>query len=108
VTEADALDTAAAVRELAREAEALGADADTLTRLEAVAALKPAGVGGQADGEWPKPEGAPDDWNAAAVLADGAQPEPTSEPEAAAAKKPAAAKAKDPAPAPPADEEEPF
>jgi phage recombination protein Bet len=108
VGEAEVLDTAAAVRELAREADALGADQKVLERLEAIAALKPAGVGGQADGEWPKPEGAPDDWNAAAVLADGAQPEPTSEPDPAAAKKPAAAKAKDPAPAPPADEEEPF
>lgn len=112
VKEAEARETAAAVRELAREAEALGADAEVLVRIEAIAALKPGDEGNQANGEWARPEGAPDDWNAPAVLGEGE--EKPEQPEAETAKKATkAAAAKpavepEPAAAEPPTEEEPF
>lgn len=112
VKEAEVLETAAAVRELAREAEALGADADVLVKLEAIAALKPADEGDQANGPWAKPEGAPDDWDQPAVLAarEEAAEQPETEPAKKATKPPAATPASEPEPAAAAStaDEEPF
>jgi hypothetical protein len=108
VKEAEGRETAAAVRELAREAEALGADAEVLVQLEAIAALKPGAEGNQAEGSWARPEGAPDDWNTPAVLGEGeqAEPEPAKKTTKAAAAKPAAEP--EPVAAEPPTEEEPF
>jgi hypothetical protein len=111
VKEAEGRETAASVRELAREAEALGADAEVLVRIEAIAALKPGAEGEQAEGTWAKPEGAPDDWNQPAVLGEGDEkPEPPKKSTKAAAAKPAPEA--EPAPAGPAaaesEEEQPF
>ena len=68
VKEAEALDTEAAVRELQREAEALGADAETLQKVDAIALTKPGPAPTDVAPEVERPAGAGEDWNAAAVL----------------------------------------
>jgi hypothetical protein len=100
VKDAEALETAAAVRELAREAEALGADGEVLVRLEAIASLKPGAEGNQAEGSWARPEGAPDEWNTPAVLGEGDQKAGAEQPGPEPVKKPTKATAAKPAPEP--------